>query len=170
MNQDLQKTYLEAYEAYADAIYRHCYFRVFSKERAEELAQDTFLKTWEYLAAGKEVQNLRAFLYQVATNLIIDYTRKKKEQSLDALLEDDGFEPASDEHKKMERSAAAKEVLSIIHELEPADREVLVMRYVDDLDPKEIAHILKTSPNTISVRIHRAMEKVREKYGGEMPI
>jgi len=164
MNQKLEKMFLEAYDSYADAIYRHCYFRVFSKARAQELMQETFMKTWQYLADGKEVQNIRAFLYQVANNLVIDESRKKKEASLDAMLEDDRFEPPSEAHKDVERGATAKELLSAIHSLDPTDREVLTLRYVDDLDPKEIAQILNIQANAVSVRIHRALEKARQKY------
>ena len=71
MKSDLQEGFLNAYDAYADAIYRHCFFRVFSKERAEELAQETFMKTWEYVARGNVIENYKAFLYRVTNNLII---------------------------------------------------------------------------------------------------
>ena len=83
MRNTTNDTFLTAYDKYADAIYRHCFFRVFSKEKAEELTQETFMRTWQYLEDGKEVLNLRAFLYRVANNLIIDHSRKKKEERLD---------------------------------------------------------------------------------------
>jgi RNA polymerase sigma-70 factor (ECF subfamily) len=92
-----RQQFLAAYDNYADAIYRHCFYRVFSKPLAEELTQDTFMKTWKYLEGGKQVENLRAFLYRVANNLIIDHSRKKKEERLDALLEKSAdLEPAYD--------------------------------------------------------------------------
>ena len=77
-----------------DAIFRHCYFRVFDRERARDLVQETFLKTWEYLTRGHDIENIRAFLYRVATNLIIDDSRRKKEISLEQLSES-GFDPAA---------------------------------------------------------------------------
>ena len=66
----------EAYDLYADAIYRHCFFRVYSKERAEELTQETFLKLWQYMNDGNEIENIRALAYRIATNLVIDDKRK----------------------------------------------------------------------------------------------
>jgi len=79
MQQDKrEKEFLDAYEKYADAIYRHCYFRVYNKELAEDLTQETFIKTWKYIVEGKEVKNIKSFLYRVAVNLIIDNSRKKK--------------------------------------------------------------------------------------------
>lgn len=159
-----EKVFLAAYDQHADAIYRHCYFRVFSRARAEELVQETFMKTWQYIAGGKEVKNIRAFLYQVANNLIIDDSRKKKEESLDAMLESsEALEPASREHVKMERQALAAEVVRAMETLGAEDREVLTLRYVDDLEPREIAEILGLSPNAVSVRIHRATQSLKVK-------
>src|SRR3989338_4735544 len=94
----MQDEFLQAYEAYNDAIFRYCYFRVYDRERARELSQETFMKAWEYLSrTGKKIENLRAFLYKIATNLIIDNSRQKgkKTVSLDQLHEE-GFDPGDD--------------------------------------------------------------------------
>ncbi len=164
MKKRAQEQYLEAYELYADAIYRHCFFRVFSKEKAQELTQEVFMKTWVYLGEGKEVDNLRAFLYRVATNLIIDASRKKKEESLEAMLEHNpASEPRNSDHLDIYRNLEIKEIMAVIEQLPEDYRSVLVMRYVEDLSPKDIAKIMKTTPNNISVRINRAMQALREK-------
>lgn len=160
-----KKFFLESYEAHADAIYRHCFFRVFSKELAEELVQDTFMKTWEYLARGKKIENIRAFLYRTATNAIIDHTRKKKEVSLDGLIEDSRIpEPAIDDHRRIERTVLVNEIKNMLHLLSEDDRALIVMRYVDDFGPKEIADILGLSANAVSVRLNRAIEKLKSKF------
>src|SRR3989344_8856216 len=155
--------FLDAYDRYADALYRHCFFRVFSKARAEELTQETFMKAWEYLAEGKEVQHVRAFLYRIANNLLIDESRKKKEVSLDALLEEsNAFEPSYGGENDMERKVLIHEVIEGFKCLDRDERTVLVMRYLDDLDPKEIAEILGMTANNVSVRMNRALKKVRK--------
>ncbi|MEK7554593.1 MAG: RNA polymerase sigma factor [Patescibacteria group bacterium] len=160
---DIRKAFLEAYDRHADAIYRHCYFRVFSKARAEELVQETFMKTWDYLGKGGRVENMKAFLYRVATNLIVDESRKRKEASLDAMRESGDFnEPAGDGALDAEKLILMREVCSKIAELEPEDKAVIVMRYVDDLDPQEIAEVLEITPNNVSVRLNRAMKKLKE--------
>src|SRR3989344_3747748 len=92
-----KKTILDAYEGLGDALYRHCFFRVFNKSRAEELVQETFLRAWQYINEVKDVEHMRAFLYRIANNLIIDNYRKKKEESLDVLLaESHAYEPSGD--------------------------------------------------------------------------
>ena len=158
--QPSNESFLKAYDAYADAIFRHCYFRVYDREKARDLMQECFTKTWQYLVDGKEVQNLRAFLYRVANNLIIDSSRKKKEQSLDALAEA-GFEPGTDGHKQVVIDAEASRVKSMLGSIEPHYREVIQMRFIDGLTPKEIAKALAVSENVVSVRLHRGIERLK---------
>ncbi|MBX4200907.1 RNA polymerase sigma factor, partial [Candidatus Parcubacteria bacterium] len=86
-NDPRQQEFLDAYKQHADAIYRHCYFRVYNKDLAEDLTQETFIKTWKYIVEGKKVDNIKAFLYRVAVNLIIDHSRKKKALALDDVKE-----------------------------------------------------------------------------------
>ena len=157
-----QEQFLRAYDEYADAIYRHCFFRVFSKPLAEELTQEAFMKTWEYLRSGKKVDNLRAFLYRVANNLIIDYTRKKKEERLDAVLEaSPEIEPAYDGRQDLETAEMTREVFHSMDNLREEEKRILMMRYVDQLELAEIAAVLDISVNNVSVRLNRAMKALR---------
>lgn len=159
----MKNQFAEMYDAHADAIYRHCYFRVFRKARAEELVQETFMKTWQYLMDGHTIDNPRAFLYRTATNLIIDDSRKKKEASLDEMLEGETqWEPSGDGHKDIEHEVLLREVLDEIKKLDPADREIITMRYVDEMGPAEIGEILGVSANNVSVRLNRAMTALKE--------
>jgi len=158
--EDPTQAFTEAYDAYADAIFRHCYFRVFNRDRAKELMQETFMKTWEYLQKGEKVDNIRAFLYKVANNLVIDEIRKKKEVSLDSLLEA-GYEPGIDASQEMKSKVDQWKVLSTFHKIEKSYRDVLVMRHVDGLSPSEIAEVTGESTNVISVRLHRGLQQLR---------
>lgn len=163
-----QDQFLTAYNEFSDAIFRHCYFRIYSREKAKDLMQETFCRTWQYLSEGKDIDNLRAFLYRVANNLIIDDARKKKELSLDALQEE-GFNPADTRaHLAMVTTIEGKEMIGVLNKIEPGYREVILMRYLDDLQPKEIARILDESENVVSVRIHRGIKKVREYLDGQL--
>lgn len=156
--EDLSK----AYEAFSDAIFRHCFFRVYQREYALDLTQQVFLKTWEYLAKGNTIDQIRAFLYRTANNLIIDETRKRKEQvSLD-VLEEQGFEPRVDTRAEVEANIDGAQIGTYLQQLAVDDREILIMRFIDDLSPKEIAEILQETANVISVRLHRALKKLRE--------
>lgn len=162
MKQHLQEEeFLQAYKELSDALFRHCYFRVFERERARDLVQEVFTRTWEYIASGKRVDNLRAFLYRSANNLVIDYVRKKKTLSLDE-LQDAGFDPRAERAHELEGIVDGRAMLVLLSRLEESYRQVLVMRYIDDMAPKDIALALGESENAVSVRIHRALKKARE--------
>lgn len=155
--------FLKAYEMHAGAIYRHCFFRVFRKELAEELMQETFMKTWRSIRDGQRIENIRAFLYKVATNLIIDESRKKREESLDAILEaDPRAEPASSDHLRREQDLALKDIIKTFDTLDEESRKILTLRYVDDIEPKDIGEILDISANYVSVKINRALTQVKK--------
>lgn len=151
-----------AYEQYSDAIFRHCYFRVFNRERGKELMQEVFMKAWEYIMKGNEVENIRAFLYRIANNLIVDEFRKKdkREVSLEDLHEK-GWEPGYDALPAMQAVLEEQHIVSTLNKVEKKYREVLVMRYIDHLTPAEIASITNESANVISVRIHRGMKQLK---------
>lgn len=163
MNQSSLKTnFLESFDAYADAIFRFCMVKTSNKELAEDLTQETFMRYWQSLQNGKEMTNPRSFLYTVANNLVIDWYRKKKATSL-TILEENGFEAEDTHIGGALQSAEFGEILETIAELEDKDKEVLLLRYVEGLDPKDIAVILEESANVVSVRINRAIEKVQKK-------
>ena len=153
----------KAYEEFSDAIFRYCYFHTGSREKALDLTQDTFVKTWDYVSGRREVENLRPFLYRVAKNLIIDERRKKKSDSLDKMQEN-GFELSSEESEIAirENIFEARLALKTIERLGDKYKEVIILRFVEDLSVKDIARILKKSENTVSVRIHRAIEKLKK--------
>ena len=158
--QSLEEEFLQAYDQYADAIFRHCYFRVFDRERGKDLMQDTFMRAWEYIAKGEKVLNMRAFLYRVANNLIVDEARKKKEASLEKLQEE-GFDPSTDDTQHWKNRIDSDRVLESLVHIDESYRSILVMRFVNDLSPSEIAEITGESANTISVRIYRGLKQLR---------
>jgi len=159
-----EKDFLEAFEKYADDIYRHCYFRVYDKEFAEDLVQETFTKTWEYMVKGKDIKNIRAFLYRVAVNLIIDNSRKKKAVFLDdlGLKERDGPLRLYNMEAEIFNKVESKELIKMLDELSENQKQVILMRYVDDFLPSEIAEILEESANAVSVRLNQGMNRLRE--------
>lgn len=152
--------FMKAYDAYADALFRHCYFRLYDRERAKDLVQEVFMKAWEYIAKGREVENIRAFLYRILHNLIVDEFRKRKTVSLDELKES-GTDIVSTEKLNQNDLSELKNIISFFNELPPKYREAATMRYIDDLVPKEIAAIIGESENNVSVRINRAIARLR---------
>ena len=162
-NQNLNTHFNQSYEEFSDAIFRYCLYQTSNREKALDLTQDTFIKTWEYLSNGKKVDNLRAFLYKVAGNLVIDYRRKKKAESLDSMTEA-GFD-VKDEINEMAQKENVYEkdfALKVIEQLDEKYKEVLLLKFTEDMSIQEIAKIMNQSINNISVRLHRGIAQLKE--------
>ncbi len=165
-----EEEYLEAFDLYADALFRHASLRLSNRERAIDLTQDAFVKAWDYLYTGNEIRQWKSFLYRILNNLIIDEYRRAKNLSLDKLLEEDpvgasalaATEGRIEKEERLDDELTIQKIRTLIPELEEPYRTALVMRYVDDLSPREIAHALEVSENAASVRIHRALTQLRE--------
>jgi len=167
---DFERQFKDGFERYSDELFRHCAMRISDRERALELTQDAFMRTWDYVRKGGEVRELRPFLYQTLRNLIIDEYRKAKMHSLEALVENtegatvETMLPA-DESNTLEAAMErldAKQALKRVSDLPELYQEVLLLRYVEGLSPKEIAGIVEESENVVSVRLHRALKKMKE--------
>ena len=149
------------FDEYSDAIFRYVCFRMSDREIAKDITQDTFVRYWQCLAREDDIQNPKALLYKIAGNLVIDYFRKKKETvSLDALAED-GFEPGQNPFPNVNDKMELDQTIAMFEKLDDPYKKVLILRFVEGFDPKEIAEILEETPNSISVRIHRGLQKLR---------
>ncbi len=154
-----KEAFSEIYDNYLDKIYRFVYFKVSSKETAEDISGETFLKTLDYIISDKEIENLQAFIYRIANNLIIDhYRQNKKDVPLEnvehSLLDNKERHLLSDDLKTVEKA---------LYELKDDHREIIILCYLDQLSTKEAAQILEKPEGTIRVTLHRALKTLREK-------
>ncbi len=131
------------------------------RDKAKDITQETFIRLWKYIAGGEEIENARALLYKMANNLIIDESRKKQTVSIE-LLSEKGFDPGTDNMPKLISELDSKFVGDVVKKLEPRYREIINMRFIEDLSIKEIAEATDETENNISVRIHRGLKQLRE--------
>jgi RNA polymerase sigma-70 factor (ECF subfamily) len=164
MMQDARASFERDYDEHADAIFRFLYYRLQDRERALELTQDVFMRFFEYLESGKRVEHTKTFLYRSAKNAFINEIRtKKKTVSLEERL--DAGSQFSYEEVDAEHLASQKEAVARASSLEEPYRSALVMRYVEGMQIKDIAEILETRENTVSVWIKRGIEHLKKTYG-----
>lgn len=157
---ELEKNFLAAYDEHADALFRHCLLRLRDREIARDIVQEAFSRTWLYLSDGKKIDYMRAFLYRVATNLIVDASRKKKSSSLDTMMEEDGFELQDESLTHPDIIPQTREVMQHLKSLDEIYRIAITKRFFEEKSPKEIAVELGVSENVVSVRIHRGIERL----------
>ena len=152
-----------AHHDYQKGLNLHAFFKIHDHTLGEDLVQDTFVKTWSYLIRGGKIEIMKAFLYHVLNNLIVDEYRKRKATSLDVLLEK-GFEPSAGDSKRLFTLLDGKGALLLIQRLPLTYQKVMRMRYIQDLSLKEMSLITGQSKNTIAVQVHRGLRKLKLLY------
>lgn len=159
-----EQSFAEIYDQFAPKLFKFCFFRVSSKEEAEDIVVQVFMKAWDHVTAGKEVTNVQGFLYRIASNLVIDFYRKnkdKREVSIDDPNNPIDVPDTSDFTEHIDRDLVIQDIQAKLEQLPDNYREVIILKYLNDLSIKEIADIMQTSENNVSVRIHRAIEKLK---------
>lgn len=166
------RAFEQLYELYFERISRFIYFKVNAKEEAEDLTSQIFLKTWEYLTdeQAKRVQNFKAFIYQLARNLVVDYYRRQGRAPEIVSLEDQsGEEENIPDHRQsfflnqLYKSDQAY-LSDCLKNIKDEYREIIVLRFLEDMGVEEIAKIIDKTPSNVRVLIHRALKALREIY------
>jgi len=163
-NIKLQRSILkEEHHKFSRGLHSHAFFKVDNHQVEDDLVQDTFMKTWAYLRKGGQIDIMRAFLYHVLNNLIVDEYRKNKTDSLDALLEK-GFESTAGNQEALSSVIDGRAALLLIGQLPPNYQKIMRMRYLQGLSLKEMALITGLSKNTVAVQAHRGLAKLKRIY------
>lgn len=169
--EEKKRQFTEVYERESDSLFRFIYFRVSDRELSLDMVQEVFTRMWRSINDGKEIPNPRAFLFLTARNLVIDWYRKKKSESLDELMNwndegDEGdlpYEPGDpDAHSDMQFKAEAAVVLEGLKKIAPHYAEVVYLRYIEGLEPQQIGTMIGTNANTVSIRLTRGLEALRK--------
>jgi len=157
------------YDRYIERIYRFVSLKLPTKEAAQDVTSEAFLRFWQYVQDEKGITNVRALLYRIARNLVVDYYRASSrtisvEQSVTFSLDVTSYdnEDRLSDQNKGKRLIEAKADLALIVErvsrLKEDYRDVLMLRLVDDLSFQDIAIVLDKKPGTVRVIFHRAMK------------
>lgn len=149
MSMDLSEQY--------EKIYRYCYFKIRQREIAEDITQETFLRFFEsntYINCGKSLH----YLYTIARNLCTDEYRKPKTEPLG----DDMVDTVSD--NQMVTQISVRIALS---KLDASDRELLLLRYVNEVPVSVICKLYNISRFAAYRRISKAAKNFKNILGKE---
>lgn len=168
-----KEAFARLYDRYVLAIYRFVFLKLPSKELAEDVTSETFLKAWRFIQQNKEISNFRALLYQIARNSIVDFYRKKSEQHLPMpdvtfadvetsfYSEEGDWSDVSDRERGravMEARADLTLIIEWISRLKEDYQDVLTLRLIDGLPFGDIAKILEKTSGHVRVMYHRALK------------
>ncbi len=152
------ETFSRVYDDHIDQIYRFVLFKVSSKEIAEDITSEVFLKTWQYIQdRSKEIGDIRAFLYRIARNLVIDFYRERAKNSTIPLDENFINLPNKEDIRiTVEQKDSLEEIYRAMRKLKNEYQEVLLLRFVDELSTSEIASVLEKKRGAVRVLLSRA--------------
>lgn len=145
-----------------DKIYRYCYFKLHKRETAEDITQETFLRFLEsetYQNTGKALQ----YLYTVARNLCIDEYRRKPCEDLPEELAKEGSTGDNPESQWVTSIA----VKTALEELEEEERELILLRYVNEVPVATICKLFGMSRYAVYRRIKETLKILQEKLRRE---
>lgn len=150
------------YDRHVVRVYRHIYYMVGNTAQAEDLTAQAFLQAWEAI----ERYQIRgapfvSWLLRIAHNLGVSYLRSKKESSqLPETLVDHGSERNPEE--AVQQRLDGQRVREAILELRDEHRQVIILRFIEDLEYREVAAIVGKSVAAVRVIQHRALNALRK--------
>ncbi|MBI4973018.1 sigma-70 family RNA polymerase sigma factor [Candidatus Roizmanbacteria bacterium] len=149
------------YLRYLDAIYRYIFFRVGQEKAiAEDISETVFFKAWEHIGSFKENQGtFKAWLYMIAKNAITDHFRKNKNK---VNLEESVLPTDNNIEEKIEYNDQVSRLMSRINLLTDDQRQVITMKYIEEMPNAEIARILDKNEEAIRALQHRALQKLKK--------
>lgn len=149
------------YERYSDKVYRKCLSFEKDKDAALDLAHDILIKVFLQLSKFQERSRFSTWLYSVAYNYCVEYTRKKNRLPLSIF--DDGRIDVEDDYEDWEIAESQEKALSrALDKINPEDKALLLLKYQDDISIKEIMEVYKISESAVKMRLARARQRVKE--------
>jgi len=151
------------YDEYYPPLYRYIYHQVGEVETARDLTAELFQQLLQALHRGDgPTENLRAWLYRVAHNLVVDYFRRQQHRR-HLPLKDELVSQAHNPVELAEKNIAVDEIRSALTHLTPDQQQVIVLKFLEELSNEETASILDKPVGAVKSLQHRALAAL-ERY------
>ena len=162
-------------EQYQYRLFRYLVYVTGNKERAEDFFQETWIRVLERGHQYDGRSKFEAWLFAIARHLVIDWQRSKKPQSLDTLTDPEQEHPLqlADEkdpsplHQVLSQETE-ENVQASLQKIPAIYREVLVLRFQEELQIEEMAGVLSVPLSTVKSRLYRGLEALREALRGAL--
>jgi RNA polymerase sigma-70 factor (ECF subfamily) len=156
-----RKEFSKIYDKYIDKIYRFIFLKVSSQEIAQDLCSETFLRGWQAFQDKDDIENIQAFLYQIARNLVVDHYREKGRAEFVPVEVVPIVDPEGNLEEKAILRSDIDNIRTALVSLKEEYQNMIIWYYLDDLPISEIAKISEKSEGAVRVQLHRALESLR---------
>ena len=155
-------------ETYKFRLFRYLVYITANKERAEDFFQETWIRVLERGHQYDGKSKFEGWLFAIARHLVIDWQRQKKMQSLDSLMEPEQGAPLElvneSEPSPLSQVLSQEQetaMQSSLGQIAAIYREVLVLRFQEEMQIEEIAAVMSTPASTVKSRLYRGLEALR---------
>lgn len=156
--------------AHQEPVFRFAYLLLGDPDDAEDIAQESFLRAWKHLERFDLTRPFRPWLLSITANLASN-RRRSAGRYFASLLRTFRDEPTS---MRIEETSAKKieahELWRAVQTLNPADQQVIYLRYFLDLPVHETAQVLQVAEGTVKSKLSRALEKLRSIIQADFPV
>ncbi|MCK5542310.1 MAG: RNA polymerase sigma factor [Desulfobacterales bacterium] len=158
---------------YNDQIFRLVFYRINSWTDAQDLTQEAFIKAFKNIKKLKEAEKFKPWVYSIALNLVKDFYRKKKFLSflgqandLENIIE---YDPYSENKSDLIKAKEFEEEIKnkYIKFLSKNEKQIFMLKYIDDLTIHEISQTLNKSESTVKTHLYRSIKKIK-RHGGQI--
>jgi RNA polymerase sigma-70 factor (ECF subfamily) len=152
----------ELVECYKEQAYGFAFSYLRNSEDALSVSQDAFVRAWRFMESFRAGSSFRSWLFGIVRHLSLNHLERKqrlREISIDAAMEESGFEPADsrpDPQEALENGETRRMVWKAIMSLKEEFREVIVLKHFHDLSYREIAESLGVPEGTVMSRLYHA--------------
>jgi RNA polymerase sigma-70 factor (ECF subfamily) len=157
-----EKTFLDVYESNKDRIYRICHYYVSREDLVHDLFQEIFTNVWKNLDNFRGEASVNTWIYRIAINTSINFTRLLKRESRNRLFNEDSrhHNPVDQDDPGDEIEAKIRLLHRSIEQLSVAERTIISL-VIEDLSYREISEICSITEGALRVRIHRIKKKLK---------
>lgn len=158
-----RKRFISYYNTYFEKIYRYIFFRS-GRDRAlaEDLTSEVMLKAYEHFEDFDHSKNFSVWIYRIAHNHLVDYYKKAKKELV--AIEDVENELKKDDRiaEKLDDKLSIAQVETVLEMLPEQQKEIILMKYFQELSHKEIADIMDMTEAHVRVQAHRALKTLQK--------
>ncbi len=171
MNNDLQNCDRQAlnalFEKFSGKIYKSAIFLTDSREEAEDIVQETFMRAYRYIHRFNGRSTFYTWLYRIFINVTHDLRRKKyiHERFLSKYRIEQRTDSIEDPINDLNKDTFTQSLQDALKRQKLRHREIIVLRFFEDLKLEEIAERLNISIGTVKSRLHIALKKIKKSIG-----
>lgn len=163
-----EKKFSKTYDNLVNKIYRFIFLKVDTKEAAEDLSSQVFVKAWNRVREKNgpdmpEIKNLSAYIYQIARAEIANYHRNKSKFQIISTEAVQIIDTEPDIEQDQQKQSDIEKIKLCLGELQEDYQNIVIWRHLDGMSYKQISRIIGKPQGTIRVMAHRALKELKQK-------